>query len=1438
MTRELKKFLSWGSMTRGVARPLFASCLLVSGLGSALVVGAGGSAGAASRDRAAIDHSPSGAPRVRLSAGSRSSEQPRYVPPPPNSQPNEIIRVAGGAPLSRFTSGVPAIDVALSNPGGVAVNSKGDLFIADTDDNEVREVAPDGIITTIAGNGIAGFSGNGHKAVDAELDHPEGVAVDSSGDVFIADTGNDEIREVTGGVISDYAGDGVPGDSGDGGLATDATLTDPYSVAVGPNGELAIGDTDNNAVRLVYRHYIINGGAKGSHITFPFVLWITTIAGGGVLYGEGNLGTDTYLSEPTGVAFDSAGNVFVADTGDSDVREISEATGDISTVAYCPYPNGVAVDSKGNLFIADPEQQRILELPSGGSLKRIAGSGIAGDFGDGGTARDAQLDYPAGLAVDGYDDVFIADTDNSLVREVVAPRVPYFYADSPPLDAGAKQVYYYQFGAYGVPTPTYKLGSGSPSWLGIDKTTGQVLGTLPSGVTTFSYSVVASNSTGSTTAGPFTVTVPKPFVYVNTGLASYSNPFGLAEAGSPLGSSLFVADSGRGHVVKLSSIAQFVADVGTMGTGVGQLKDPTGVAVDGAGNIWVVDDGNDRMEEFSGTTGHEIMTFGFPGSNTGEFDDPAAVVFGPNGNMYVSDSGNDRIEEFTTSGSFVTSFGSAGNGPGQFEDPAGLAFTSAGVLLVADYGNNRIEAFTSFGLYIGKFGKAGSGLGQFDHPFGVAVDSAGDIFVTDRGNNRVEEFSSTAEPIDQFGTAGHAAGDLEGPTGIGISSSGILSVVDTGNKRVEQFAEPAKPVFTTDSPPLSDAPKAAYSYDFHASGEPPPTYSLSGAPAWLSINSNLGDVTGTPPSQTLTFSYSVVAKNASGATTVGPFTVTVSTPLGFIGQIGSYGTGNGELDAPIGVAVAPNGNYYVVDRLNNRIEEFSPSGTYVRQFGTEGTGDGQLDLPVGIAADPAGDIWVTDYDNSRVEEFSSTGAYMSQFGSFGPATGEFDSPEGIAIDPTTDDVYVADTENNRVQEFSSSGTFIHQFTSILTPVGVAVTPAGEMYTGNDANGEILGYNASDVQNATYAGAGSGPGEVDGFSGMAVDSAGNIWVSDYPNERIEEFSSTGAFVTQFGSFGSGNGEFEDPEELAVTSSGIVLVADLGNDRIDEFQAPPNALVYTGQFGTKGTGNGDFEEAADVAIGPNNDFYTVDYGNNRIEEFSPTGKYSGQFGTSGSGTLDEPAGIAFDSLGDAWVTDEVNCRVVEFSSSGTYMSQFGTCGSSTNEFDNPVGIAIDPTTNDIFVADEDNNRVEEFSSAGTYITEFRTTSYGSLSGPIAVAVTSTGELYIADSGHDEIVGFDTSTDAQNVVFGAQGSGEGQFEDPTGLAADSDGNVWVSDADNSRVEEFSSIGTYLSQFGAEGSGDGELNVPVGLCVSSAGVLSVADLNNNRVEQFGPAP
>jgi ribosomal protein S11 len=311
-------------------------------------------------------------------------------------------------------------------PFGTAVDSIGNVFIADTYNNRIREVVKStGNIITVAGTGTPGYGGDNGPATSALLEYPHGVAVDASGNLFIADSYNDRIREVvkaTGNIIT-VAGNGSVGYSGDGGPATSARLNDPFDVAVDGSGNVFFSDQGNNRIREVVK-------ATGN---------IITVAGTGTAgyNGDGEPATSAEVNEPSGVAVDSSGNIFIADWHNNRIREVVKVTGAISTVAgtgtggysgdggpatsaQVNYPNGVAVDGSDNVFIGDSSNNRVREVVKAtGIITTIAGTGTSGFSGDGGPATSAQVNYPNGVAVDDSGDVFITDTYNSRIREVV-----------------------------------------------------------------------------------------------------------------------------------------------------------------------------------------------------------------------------------------------------------------------------------------------------------------------------------------------------------------------------------------------------------------------------------------------------------------------------------------------------------------------------------------------------------------------------------------------------------------------------------------------------------------------------------------------------------------------------------------------------------------------------------------------------------------------------------------------------------------------------------------------------------------------------------------------------------------------------------------------------------------------------------------------------------
>jgi trimeric autotransporter adhesin len=294
--------------------------------------------------------------------------------------------VAGDGTSGSKGDGGPATSASLLTPYGVAVDASGNIYISDTNNYRIRMVTKStGIITTVAGDGTRGYKGDGEQATSASLYYPWGIAVDASGNIYIADAGNYRIRLVTKstGIITTVAGDGTFGSKGDGGQATSASMYYPWGVTVDASGNIYIVDTINYRVRLV---------TKSTGI-------ITTVAGDGTsgYSGDGGPATSASLLYSYGIAVDASGNIFIADTYSHRVRMVTKSTGIITTVA---------------------------------------GDGMVEYKGDGGQATSASLNFPYGVAVDASGSVYVADTDNHRVRQF-NPRasVASIAPSSPPLSS-------------------------------------------------------------------------------------------------------------------------------------------------------------------------------------------------------------------------------------------------------------------------------------------------------------------------------------------------------------------------------------------------------------------------------------------------------------------------------------------------------------------------------------------------------------------------------------------------------------------------------------------------------------------------------------------------------------------------------------------------------------------------------------------------------------------------------------------------------------------------------------------------------------------------------------------------------------------------------------------------------------------------------------------
>ena len=555
---------------------------------------------------------------------------------------NRIRKVTNGVITTFAGSGMigfggdngPATSARIWHPEAVAVDAAGNLYITNVLNERIRKVS-NGVITTLAGNGTAGYGGDNGPATSAQLNQPIGITVDSAGNVYFAERGNEVVRKVANGVITTVAGNGTAGYSGDGGPATSAQLNYPYGVTVDSAGNLYVAEVSNRRIRRV------SGGT------------ISTVAGTGTagFSGDGGPATSAQLGQPYDVAMDSAGNLYIADAGNDRIRKVSAGTittvagngmpgfsgdGGPPTSAQLNSPYGVAIDSAGSVYAVELYSYRVSKV-SGGAISTVAGNGTPGSGGDNGPATSAQLYLADGAAADSGGNLYIADTGNNRIRKV----------------------------ANGVITTV--AGNGTAGYGG---------------------------DNGSATS------------------AQLNEPNSIAV--DPAGN-LYIADANNSRIRKVANgVITTVAGNGTAGFSgdngpatSAQLNAPLGVALDSSGNLYIADERNYRIRKVSGGVISTVAgsgTAGFSGDNgpatSAQLTAPGAIALDSAGALYIAD--NLRLRKVsggvisTVAGNGTTGF-SGDNGPAtsaQFSEIPGVAVDSAGNVYIADASNNRIRILT------------------------------------------------------------------------------------------------------------------------------------------------------------------------------------------------------------------------------------------------------------------------------------------------------------------------------------------------------------------------------------------------------------------------------------------------------------------------------------------------------------------------------------------------------------------------------------------------------------------------------------------------------------------------------------------------------------------------------------------------------------------------
>jgi sugar lactone lactonase YvrE len=1386
-------------------------------------------------------------------------------------------------------------------PCAITMDGNGILYVADGGAFTIRSVAPGGIVTTLAG--LPGVSGNVDGSGGAALfNYPCGLVADGAGaNIYVADTGNNTVRKLAtaGRQVTTLAGlpAGISG-SADGTNST-ARFLAPQAVAVDPAGNVYAVDTGNNTIRKITPAGVVStlagsptnaGYADGTNGAARF--WrptgialdaatnlyvadngnqvirkitpagvVTTLAGSptNAGYADGTNGAARFAN-PSGIAADAAGNLYVSDFGNCVVRKITPG-GLVSTFAGNPATNGsadgsntlarfllpcgVAVDSSSNVYVADTGNHTIRKITPMGVVTTLAGLADIPGANDG-TNSAAQFCFPHGIAVDASTNLYVADTFNSTVRKITPAGLVSTVAGTP--------------GSYGVADDK---GPGAqfflPYGIAVDGASNLYVAdnfnnSIREGVI-YNPPIITGNPSNQTVLGGTTVTFSA--AAEGSGALSYQwqtngvNIAGATNASLVLGSATLANNAVYGFIVT-SAFGSVTSQVATL-------------------NVLVP--ANDAFANAIALTGTNFNVTGTNIGATKERNEPNHA--GNSGGHSVWWSWTAPVNGTMTLNTFGSSF-----------DTLLAVYTGSSVSALTpvvsddDYGTN-LTSLVVFGA------KAGV-------TYRIAVDGY------NGASGSIQLNLAWAPPVfPAISSSWQPQVDIPGATvafSAVVSGSPPLSLQWT--KGGANISGATSSTLILENISAADATNYALLVSDQLSNAVSATATLSLTNGLsfrtLAGTSGYGSVDGTGATARFHQPVDIIADPANNLYVADSLNDTIRkiTPEGIVSTLaglpgvsgGSDGTNSGaRFNYPAGVALDAFTNLYVADALNDAIRKITPAGvvtTFAGLAGYAGSSDGagsnaRFNTPSGVAVDGSGIIYVADSGNDTIRSITPAGVVTTLagipgvFGSYdGPASNAiFNYPECIRVDASTN-LYVADTQNNTIRKITPAGivstlagtpdlagSMDGPATNALfrSPEGLGLDSATNIYvadTGNDTARKITraGVVSTLAGQPGVIGNADGPSNTASFSGptgIGSDSFGNLFLNDNGNNTIRKISTSGGVSTLAGTVGAGtadgagvNARFNYPAGVASDSAGNVYVCDYVNETIRKVTPAGVVTTLAGLAGTPGSADGTnaaarFSHPSGLAADPSGNLYVADNANNTIRRITPAGAvttFAGLAGTTGSanGTgstarFNGPLGVAVDLASNVYVTDAGNFAIRKITPAAVVTTLAGSAGNQgyldgpgTNAwFASPAGIVVDGFGN-VYVADSLNYAIREITPAGTVTT---------LAGHPGSSVTNVGILggYMDGTGATALFGY-----------------------PFGLALDSATNLIVVDLANNNIRRVTPQGvvsTLAGSAGIRGAQDGTgvaalFSSPQQITADSAGYLYVADSGNYSIRTTSPGP
>ena len=1279
-----------------------------------------------------------------------------------------IRTVAGTGSQGSTGDGGQATAATLNEPFAVAFDASGNLFIADLQNNLIRKVTPAGVISTFAGTGTAGTTGDGGQATAANISSPGSLAVDASGNLYFADNAN-HVRKVTpGGIISTIAGTGTGAESGDGGQATAADLYAPYGLAFDADGNLFIADYSGDTIREITTdgiiHTVVGTGTAGST-------------------GDGGQATAATLNGPFGVAVDAFGNLYISDATSNKIREVttdgvirtlagtgtSGSTGDggAATDAKLNAPGALVVDAAGNLYLSDNSNNTIREITKDGVIHRVAGAGGGGQYsGDGGASTSARLDSPGGLALDALGNLYIADASNNAIREVLGGVTVSVAVHGAATHLGVtggvnvvagtvENLTVTALDAYG------NVDTGYTETVHLTSTDGQAVlpsdATLTNGVGSFSVTLktagtqtitatdtVTSSVNGSqssliVTAAAATHLGVTGGVSVVAGTVEHLTIAALDQYGntatSYTGTVHVTSSDGQavlpGNATLTNGVGSFDVTLKTAGTRSITATDTVTPSITGVQSGLVVT--HAAATHYTVTGGVNVTAGGVEHLTVTALDPFGNTATGYSGTVHVTSSDGQAV---------LPSNAALTNGVGSFDvtlktaGPQTITATDTVTSSVTGVQSSLIVTAAA-ATHLGVTGGVNVVAGTVEHLTIAALDPYGNTSSTYSGTVHITSSDGQAVlPSDATliggvglfnvtlktaGTRSITATDTVTPGITGVQSGLVVSPAAASVLGLTGPSSIQGGVTTSVTVTIKDVygnTVTGYSGTIH--------FTSNDANAVLPSNTTLTNGTGTFPvtletpgtnsiTATDTVTSSLTATLSGIVTTaLGTFsTLTSSVSQDYLAQsvtLTATVTSRAGVLTPTGTVTFKDGSTVLgTGTLVNGVATFTTSsltvGTHRLVASYAGVNGQYLSSTTGLTSDAT----------IRTVVGTGVSSYTGDGGQASAATLEY--PQGVSFD-SAGNMYISDSSGRTVRK--------------VTPGGVISTIAGSRVAQNPGDGGP----ATNARLRPYA--------------TAVDASGNLFIADATNNVIREVTTDGIIHTIAGnntSGYSGDGgqataaQLHGPNDLAIDSAGNLYFADYNNNVIRK--VTPGGVISTfAGTGTAGhTGDGGQASAATLN-GPSNltfdaagNLYVSEYYVNYIRKITPdgvirtivgtgTGGDSGDGGQATDAEIYGPLGLAVDALGNLFFTDDNNNKVREVTPDGVIHTLAGTGTSGYSGDDGPAGLAelnddealaLDPWGN-LFIADSSNFVIREIpaSLALTVLADPTTTSIAASTG----------------------------------------------------------------------------------------------------------------------------